>query len=88
MHALGDGVEAERIGEARLLHELLEARRHVVAARELRPEHQTELHRQPTRSGSQPQGCGPHSGSKTRPRFTVSTGTTVLSIFIESRKVS
>jgi hypothetical protein len=45
VHALGDRVEAERVGEPRLLHELLEPGRHVVAVRELRPEHETELHR-------------------------------------------
>jgi hypothetical protein len=44
MHALRDRVEAERVGEPRLLQELLEARGHVVALRELRPKHQAELH--------------------------------------------
>jgi hypothetical protein len=45
MHPLGDRVEAEPVGQARLLQELLEPCRHVVALRVLGPEHQTEPHR-------------------------------------------
>ncbi len=38
------------------------------------------VHHPAARSGSQPHWWGPHSGSNTRPRLTVSTGTSVLSI--------